>query len=199
MKKQVYKLLFAVILSIISAITYYQNPFLNQISGTDNRDACDLNPNRKANVKSKIGYGQREYIATTNQYKQLVHVKAEQLSLQNESNLMNNRYCGSIAKVEGTQDQNFDRGHVIADSLGGVSNAYNITPEASKLNRTGQKAKIENLIRKALNNSQKVTQFEAIITYPDTASNIPNKYTYRFLIDGEQYEYTFENNNDERS
>ncbi|EAD5352205.1 hypothetical protein EVB16_15050, partial [Listeria monocytogenes] len=50
---------------------------------------------------------------------------------------------------------------------GGVSNAYNVTPQDSTLNRHGDQIYMESLIRSAGG----VTDFEAIITYPDCISN----------------------------
>lgn len=61
-------------------------------------------------------------------------------------------------------------GHVIADSLGGVSNAYNITPQDSTLNRDGDQAYMEKVIRDAGGRSN----FTAVITYPSTTTQIPS-------------------------
>ena len=73
-----------------------------------------------------------------------------------------------------------DEGHVIADSLGGVSNAYNITPQNSTLNRHGDQAYMEKVIRDAGG----CTDFTAIITYPNTKTQIPNHYSYTYTING---------------
>ncbi|EFR98736.1 conserved hypothetical protein [Listeria seeligeri FSL N1-067] len=48
-----------------------------------------------------------------------------------------------------------------------MSNAYNVTPQDSTLNRHGDQIYMESLIRSAGG----VTDFEAIITYPDCISN----------------------------
>ena len=58
---------------------------------------------------------------------------------------------------------------MIADSLGGISNAYNITPQDSILNRRGDQAYMERNIRQVCG----ATIFETIITYPDTETQIP--------------------------
>lgn len=84
-----------------------------------------------------------------------------------------------------------DEGHVIADSLGGVSNAYNITPEESTLNRHGDQAYMEDVIRDAGG----ATDFEAIITYPDTETQIPSSYQYTYTVMGNEVVDTFENVN----
>ena len=65
------------------------------------------------------------------------------------------------ADVPGTERSYLDQGHVIADSLGGVSNAYNITPQDSTLNRHGDQAYMEKVIRDAGG----VTNFVAKISY----------------------------------
>ena len=88
------------------------------------------------------------------------------------------RYCNDEAKVPGVEEPDLDEGHVIADSLGGVSNAYNITPQNSTLNRHGDQAYMEKVIRDAGGCSD----FEAIITYPDTTTQIPNHYKYTYTI-----------------
>ena len=76
-----------------------------------------------------IGMGDREYWAFTNEYGQLVKVIAKEIRLQDDNEKVvgsNGRYCKDEAKVSGVEDKDLDEGHVIADSLGGVSNAYNI-------------------------------------------------------------------------
>jgi len=82
-------------------------------------------------------------------------------------------------------------GHVIADSLGGVSNAYNITPQNSILNRHGDQAYMEKVIRDAGG----CTEFVAIITYPDTTTQIPSHYSYTYTINGNVINDEFDNVN----
>ena len=53
-----------------------------------------------------------------------------------------------------------------------VANAYNITPQDSVLNRHGDQAYMERNIVQAGG----ATNFEAIITYPDTTTQVPNHY-----------------------
>ena len=66
----------------------------------------------------------------------------------------------------------------MADSLGGVSNAYNITPQNSTLNRHGDQAYME----KAIRDAGGCTDFLAIITYPNTTTQIPSHYSYTYTI-----------------
>ncbi|MGL4588844.1 MAG: DNA/RNA non-specific endonuclease [Mycoplasmatales bacterium] len=156
-------------------------------------DACDTNGERQTNATVDVGFGDREYIAKTNEYAQLVEVSAKELSLQNESNLINGRYCKDEAKVKGTESKTLDEGHVIADSLGGVSNAYNITPENSTLNRTGEQAKMEEYMRTSLKEGKKVTNLKAKITYSSTSTQIPSHYDFTFEVDGTEKSYSFGN------
>ena len=146
-------------------------------------DGCDLSGNRQAKVVVDIGYGEREYWAFTNEHGQLVRVIADEIILQNdntESVTSQGRYCSDEAKVPGVERSDLDEGHVIADSLGGVSNAYNITPQQYVLNRHGDQAYMEDAIRKAGG----ATNFEAIITYPNTQTQIPSSYQYTYTIKG---------------
>lgn len=150
-------------------------------------DACDMTSTRKPNVKVDIGFGDKVYWAYTNEYAQLVYVTANEIVLQDEENEPVNedgRYCDRQAAVAGTESRTLDSGHVLADSLSGVSNAYNITPQNSTLNRHGSQAYMEDQIRKALNAGLRVTDFEAIITYPNTKTMIPSHYKYTYTIDG---------------
>lgn len=101
------------------------------------------------------------------------------------------RYYSDEAKVPGVESPQLDEGHVIADSLGGVSNAYNITPQDSTLNRHGDQAYMENSIRQAGN----VTDFEATITYPDTKTQIPSHYRYTYTLRGNKIVDDFDNVN----
>lgn len=157
-------------------------------------DGGDLSGYRQANVVVDIGFGDREYLAYTNEYGQLVRVVANEIIVQDDSNEpvnSNGRYFFDEAKVPGTEDANLDEGHVISDSLGGVSNAYNITPQDSVLNRYGDQAYMERNIRQAGG----ATNFEAIITYSDTETQIPSKYRYTYTILGNEIVDEYVNGN----
>lgn len=157
-------------------------------------DGGDLSGDREPNVVVNIGFGDREYWAFTNEYGQLVRVIADEIILQDDNNepvLSSGRYFSDEAKVPGVESDSLDEGHVIADSLGGVSNAYNITPQNSTLNRHGDQAYMEDAIRSAGG----ATNFEAIITYPNTETQIPSHYQYTYTIMGNKIIDTFDNVN----
>ncbi len=157
----------------------------------------DTSGTRKPMVVVDIGYGGREYWAYTNQYGQLIRVTAKKIILQDakvEPVLENGRYYKDEAKVPGTERADLDQGHVIADSLGGVSNAYNITPQDSTLNRYGDQAYMEKNIRDAGG----CTNFEAIITYPNTKTQIPNHYRYTYTLKGNVITDDFDNVNPDK-
>lgn len=146
-------------------------------------DGGNLSGYRESKVVVDIGYGDREYWAFTNEYGQLVRVIANEIILQDDRTepvLSTGRYYRDEAKVPGVENKYLDEGHVIADSLGGVSNAYNITPQESTLNRHGDQAYMEDAIRKAGGASN----FEAIITYPNTETQIPSSYQYTYTLMG---------------
>lgn len=154
-------------------------------------DGGDLSGNREPNVVVDIGFGDREYYAFTNEYGQLVKVIAKEIILQDEKTEpvnSNGRYYDE-AKVPGVESKNLDEGHIIADSLGGVSNAYNITPQNSTLNRHGNQAYMEKVIRDAGGCSD----FAAIITYPDTKTQIQSHYSYTYTINGNVINDEFDN------
>ena len=154
----------------------------------------DLSGCRAANVVVDIGFGDREYLAYTNEYGQLVRVVAAEIILQDDATEpvnSNGRYYDDEANVPGTENSNLDQGHVIADSLGGVANAYNITPQDSVLNRHGDQAYMERNIVQAGG----ATNFEAIITYPDTTTQVPSSYKYTYTINGYQVVDEFQNVN----
>lgn len=157
-------------------------------------DGGDLSGNRQANVAVNIGFGDREYWAYTNEYGQLIYVVADKIILQDDSTEPVNskgRYYNDEAKVPGTEQKDLDEGHVIADSLGGVSNAYNITPQNSTLNRHGDQAYMEKVIRDAGG----CENFVATITYPDTTTQIPSHYNYVYILKGETIVDDFDNVN----
>ncbi|MBN9654679.1 DNA/RNA non-specific endonuclease [Halobacillus sp. GSS1] len=157
-------------------------------------DGGDQNGDREANVVVDIGFGDREYWAFTNKHGQLVRVVAEEIILQDDDTepvVSSGRYFWDEAQVPGVESDQLDQGHVIADSLGGVSNAYNITPQESTLNRHGDQAYMEDAIRDAGG----ATDFEAIITYPDTNTQIPSHYEYTYTIQGNEVVDTFDNLN----
>jgi hypothetical protein len=157
-------------------------------------DGGDLSGYREPNIVVDIGYGDREYWAFTNEYGQLVRVIADEIILQDDRNepvLLSGRYYSDEAKVPGVESDVLDEGHVIADSLGGVSNAYNITPQESTLNRHGDQAYMEDAIRRAGG----ATKFEAIITYPNTETQIPSRYQYTYTLMGNVIVDKFDNVN----
>lgn len=157
-------------------------------------DGGDLSGHREANVVVDIGFGDREYWAFTNEHGQLVRVVASEIILQDDNTepvTSSGRYYPDEAKVPGVESPTLDEGHVIADSLGGVSNAYNITPQESTLNRYGDQAYMEDVIRKAGG----AVDFEAIITYPDTETQIPSHYQYTYTVNGNKVVDNYDNVN----
>lgn len=157
-------------------------------------DGGDLSGTRWPLVVVDIGFGSREYWAYTNEYSQLIRVTAKQIVLQDDTKepvTADGRYYEDEAKVPGTEREDLDQGHVIADSLGGVSNAYNITPQDSTMNRYGDQAYMEKVIRDAGG----CTGFEAIITYPNTKTQIPSHYHYTYTINGNVIIEDFDNVN----
>ncbi|WP_394234111.1 DNA/RNA non-specific endonuclease [Niallia oryzisoli] len=157
-------------------------------------DGGDMSGYRERNVVVDIGYGDREYWAFTNEYGQLVRVIAAEIVLQDDRTepvTSSGRYYSDEAKVPGVERTDLDQGHIIADSLGGVSNAYNITPQDSTLNRHGDQAYMEDAIRKAGG----ATNFEAIITYPNTETQIPSHYKYTYTLKGNMIVDEFDNGN----
>lgn len=150
---------------------------------------------REPNVVVSIGAIddgiQREYFGVTNSTGQLVEVIAREIILQDddtETVTADGRYCEQMPDVPGAGN-GYDRGHVIADSLGGESNLYNLTPQQSTLNRHGDQAFIEDQIRKAGG----AQDFHAIITYPDANADIPLQYSIASSIAGNATVHTFAN------
>ena len=157
-------------------------------------DGGDMSDTREPNVKVDIGFGDREYWAYTNEYGQLVRVEAKEIVLQDDNTepvTAEGRYYSDEAKVPGVEQKDLDEGHIIADSLGGVSNAYNITPQDSTLNRHGDQAYMEDVIRDAGG----CTDFVATITYPNTETQIPSHYNYTYVLNGNRVEDDFDNVN----
>jgi len=154
----------------------------------------DLSGIREVNAVVNIGFGDREYYAFTNEFGQLVKIIADVIVLQNEETepvLSTGRYYPDEAKVPGTESPDLDEGHVIADSLGGVANAYNITPQDSTLNRYGDQAYMESVIRSAGG----CTDFVAIITYPNNETQIPSHYSFTYTINDYVIHDEFDNVN----
>lgn len=156
----------------------------------------DKSGERVSNCAVDVGYGDRTYWAFTNEYGQLVEVVADVILVQDDETEpvnSNGRYYSDEANVPGTERKDLDQGHVIADSLGGVSNAYNITPQNSNLNRNGDQAYMEKVIRDAGG----CDDFVAMITYPDTKTQIPSGYQFEYVIMGNKVIDIFENSDPE--
>lgn len=159
-----------------------------------NVDCGNMSGERQPNAAVDVGYGDRMYWTLTNKYCQLINVIADKVVLQDDSTEPVNsdgRYYDDEAQVPGTEQEDLDQGHVIADSLGGVSNAYNITPQDSTLNRNGDQAYMEKVIRDAGG----CENFVATITYPDTTTQIPSHYHYEYDLKGNHIVDDFDNGN----
>lgn len=156
-------------------------------SDSDTAWVCNIAGVRESSVRVDIGVGQeREYWAEVNEHGQVVKVSASRIIVQDDDTEdVNNRgrYCDDEAKVPGTQAAIFDEGHLIADSLGGVSNAYNIVPQDRFVNRSGEQSIMENEIRSAGG----ATNFEMIITYPSTNTQVPSEFDVRYTLKGTQH------------
>lgn len=165
---------------------------------------CDMGKTRQKNVVVDIGvdskYANRDYYGYTNKYGQLVRVDAAQIIAQDEtyekvvwgrSGIGKElRYCKSEAQVPGSEPPKYDKGHVIADSMGGVANAYNITPQIEEINVTGSQAQMEKMFRVAFAQKKTVTDFRMKMSYKNKKTNIPYKYTVTFKIDGKKYNFS---------
>lgn len=156
--------------------------------------ACDLVGERQPNVKVDVGYGDRLYYGYTNEHSQLVYGYADSVQLQDESNesVINGRYCEDEAAVSGTEDPNLDQGHVFGDALGGVGNAYNITPQDSSVNQQLIND-LEQEMQEVLYNGGSVTNFETKIYYPNKSTQTPSRYELSYAINGEVRDYSFDN------
>ncbi len=156
----------------------------------------DLSGDREPNVKVDVGFGDREYWAFTNEHSQLIVVIAENIILQDDSTepvTSSGRYYSDEAKVPGVESATLDEGHVIADSLGGTSCSMNITPQNSTLNRHGDQAYMEAVIRQA----DGCEKFIAIITYENITTQIPSHYDISYTINGNDIIESFDNINPE--
>ncbi len=164
--------------------------------------ACNLSGDRKSNVKVDIGmdtpFANRNYYAYTNSTGQLVYIHADKIIVQNDAKEKkyqkgDGRYCSDEAKVPGVESKTLDEGHAIADSLGGVSNAYNITPQDSNLNRRGDQYQMEEQIRNASYDGKSVTDFNYEIIYANNTDTIPTSYKVSYKINNKPYNLSYNN------
>ena len=156
----------------------------------------DLNGYREHNVVVDIGYGDREYWGYTNEYGQLVLVVAAEIILQDDTTeevTSEGRYYPDEAKVPGTEAADLDEGHVIADSLGGVANAYNITPQDSSVNRWGEQAYMEDTIR----SYGGARDFIAEIEYDSYLTQTPSHYHIEYTFGSDRIIEDFDNKSNE--
>ena len=151
------------------------------------------------NIGFNDGPIEREYYSYTNEHGQVIKVIAKEVILQNESVeplKSSGRYYHDEAKVPGVESSVLDEGHVLADSLGGVANAYNITPQDSTQNRHGDQAEFERDIRE----SNGAYDFIYLIEYPDTQTQIPSRYyvEYTNKVSGIRFKTNFNNGDPEQ-
>lgn len=162
-----------------------------------NVDSCDLKTRTSPNTVVDVGFGNRTYWAYTNNHGQVIGLVADEIVLQDrrEENSQG-RYCSDEAKTDSMgAAKGYDSGHIVADSLGGAANIYNITPQNAYLNRYGEQSKMENRIR----NAGGATDFTATIEYPNSRTDIPSKYTFSFMRNDGVYESLSFDNKDSRT
>lgn len=174
--------------SVSSPITIPDNDYADIFNGRTvlGVKACDLATRTSPNKIVDVGFGDRQYWAYTNEYSQVVGLYAENIVLQEKSEeLSNGRYCWDQARTDSMgQDKGYDAGHIVADSLGGASNIFNITPQNSYLNRYGEQYRMEERIRKAGG----AQDFSAQIIYPNKNTDIPSEYIFSFTRNDGVYE-----------
>ncbi len=83
-------------------------------------------------------------------------------------------------------------GHLIANTLGGSSEMYNIVPMSRNLN-LGQYSRLENLWKKALENRKKV-DYKINLIYEGNSQR-PSKFQITYLIEGEKRKTLILDNN----
>jgi hypothetical protein len=135
---------------------------------------------RESKVVVDIGFGNREYWAFINEYGQLVRVIADEHQSDSiKPVLSSGRYFSNEAKVPGVESNVLSEGHILADPLGGVSNAYNI-PLHKIVHSTDKVIKFTWKVR--IVRQLELLIFEAIFTYPNTEKQIPSSYQYTFIL-----------------
>ncbi len=170
----------------------------------------NLDVYREPNSKVNVGFDangaiEREYWSYTNEYQQTEFLHADQIKPQDnelEKDFIDSegRYFVVTDDGEITSDQSrpgvisgYDAGHIVADSLGGNSTTYNITPQISWLNQNGIVRQYETDI---LRNGG-AYDFNSRMYYYDDDSLIPNRYYVTYFIDDGDYwtynEYYFSN------
>ncbi len=199
-KNDIFSSIYSFLIVFFSFLLILMPNIIPFLSNVEKVDTCNVSGYRKPNVIVDIGVDTnkitRNYYGYTNDNGQLVKVTAEKLILQTkEEEKYNGRYCSDEANVPGTEKKEYDQGHVIADSLGGASNAYNITPQNYYLNRKGLQFQLEENFRSILKNHGEITNLEVIINYPTNNTQIPNKYNFTWYQNGHQCNLEFENDN----
>lgn len=187
------KKFFVAIFAVLFTLSFV---FTSQVNAVSRFGTCDFRGTRKANAVVNVGVGNRAYFAHTNSHGQLVKVTANRIVLHTG----HGRFCKDEANVPGTQSRLYDKGHAIADSLGGVSNAYNITPQNLHVNRRGgAQYKFEDNIRRAIRSGHRVTNFVYTIFYKTARTQTPYKYhvEYKDTFRGKSHvtKLTFSNGN----
>lgn len=148
---------------------------------------CSYSTNTAPNVKVNIGAGDREYYAYTNEHGQLQYITADTITIQDEQSEVVNadgNYCDQPADI--AKDTGYTNTYIIADSLGGASNAYNLIPGGIS---TSNLAEIENDI---LENGG-ATEFNAYFEYSDSETNVPHTIQISYKINEGLVEYQFNN------
>lgn len=176
---------------------YYGNRFVKL------EDQTIHDGNREANVVVNGGfnddYARRNYYGFTNEFGQLSYYKADKIIDQNDDvePVKSDGRFGTPADVYGTatedepEGRDFDRGHVMADSLGGAPNAYNMTPQDAYLNEHSIEVGIEGRARNG-----NIKQYTSIPLYDSTTTQTPYAYFTSFVDDGRYVEWFFYNTSD---
>lgn len=140
----------------------------------------DENGDLKPNVKYQSG--EHDYVYETDQNGHIKSVHADEVKSKTHSGRLKHE-SNTPGKMKGD-----DAGHLIADRNGGSPRKDNIISQDSHLNRSDYK-KMENHFNKAIDNGQKVTDFN--IELKNSPSGRPTSIKVDYKVDGEQFKYRF--------
>ena len=95
----------------------------------------------------------------------------------------------SLNKIirDGSYRDGDQRGHVIADSLGGPASLENVVPQLEEVNQ-GQFKRVEQIVRNLkTENNDKTVSYEVKVNYVGSKSTRPSSFEPKIMVDGEEY------------
>lgn len=161
--------------------TYYDDngsPYMSKVRMKDGNYSRSLEPELVPNNKIVKG----AFSAETDPYGRTVSARLDEITIRPTNK--NRESLNGIVRGKDYKPEH-QKGHLMADSLGGPASFENIVPQLDKVNQ-GLFKKVENIVRDLKLQGENVS-YEVKVNYAGAKSKVPTSFEPKIYIDGKEY------------